>query len=152
MKKLQAGLLVFVLVLCTTLGCSKRQLIPGIIAGTGGAVFVSGVIYRATLPDDDSEGLFGKQARQKAVTASLMFTGLALILAGIIWSATTPVCTVDLDCWHGDVCETKTQTCVPKPFDPSENKETSTSFLLDPLQHDRFRLNLLHDISEPIPL
>ncbi|MCP4674805.1 MAG: hypothetical protein GY854_04685 [Deltaproteobacteria bacterium] len=152
MKKLQVCLLVFVLVLCTTFGCSKRQIIPGVIAGTGGAVFMSGVIYRAALPDEDSEGLFGKQSRQKAVTASLVFTGLALVLAGIIWSATTPVCTVDLDCWRGDVCETKTQTCVPKPFEPSENKETSTSFLLDSLQYDRFRLNLIHDIPKPIPL
>ena len=152
MKKFQVYLLAFGLVLCTTLGCSKRQLVPGIIAGTGGAVFVSGVIYRATLPGDDSEGLFGRQARQRAVTASLVFTGLALILAGVILSATTPVCTGDYDCWHGDVCNTRSQTCVPKPFKSSENKETTTSFLLDPFRSDRLRLNLHYDISKPLSL
>ncbi len=145
MRKANVFVVALVLLICTSWGCSKRQLMPGILAGMGGAALTAGVIYRATLPEEDSEGLFGKQAKQKAGTATLMFTGLALILTGVIWSATTPVCELDLDCWHGDVCETATKTCVPRPLEaPKTDGEPSKAFLELRLQ-DRIRLDVSRD-------
>ncbi len=74
--------IVFVFIVCWTSGCSKRQIIPGAVAGAGGAMFAASAIYRVALPDEDSKGLFGKQTEQKAAIATLMFTGIALIIAG----------------------------------------------------------------------
>jgi len=95
--------------------CSKRQLGPTLLAGGGTALMVSGVAYRASFHDEEDAGMLGRTAEQKGVTATLLFTGLALIVAGVIWSATTPVCETDDDCWIGDVCEPATRTCVPEP-------------------------------------
>jgi len=136
------------------LGCSKRQLGPAILAGAGGASVVAGVAYRAALPEEDSSGLFGKTTSQKATTAILWFGGAALILAGVIWSATTPVCETDMDCWTGDVCETKTNTCVPAPPKEPDGEEAQAMLnaahlaSFDPcarlpeMRPERFRLRL----------
>ena len=97
--------------------CSKRQIIPGIVAGIGGGMFASGVIYRATLPEEDSEGLLGRQSEQKATTAALLFTGFALAAVGIIWATTSPVCDTNEDCFAGDYCEKITGTCISSPED-----------------------------------
>ncbi|MCP4602174.1 MAG: hypothetical protein GY847_16940 [Proteobacteria bacterium] len=142
MSKTNICLTAIVLTFCWTLGCSKRQIMPGIVTGIGGATFLSGVVYRAALPDKDSEGLFGKQTRQKAAIATLMFTGMALVLVGVIWSATTPLCETDTDCWHGDVCDKATETCVPRPLATRETQTTLTAYLLNPLEYDHFELNL----------
>ena len=103
--------------LCVTPGCSKRMVVPGILAGTGAAAIVGGTAYRLSLPDNDSVGLLGRQPEQKAGISILLFAGAALVLAGVIWAATTPVCESDLDCWSGDVCAKSTGTCVVRPFD-----------------------------------
>ncbi len=103
--------------LCVTFGCSKRMVVPGILAGTGAAAIVSGTAYRLSLPENDSVGLLGRQPEQKAGISILLFAGAALVLSGVIWAATTPVCESDLDCWRGDVCEQSTGTCVVRPFD-----------------------------------
>jgi hypothetical protein len=101
--------------------CSKRQIAPGVTAGVGAGLFAGGVGYRISLPEEDSKGLFGDSPRQQAGTSVLMFSGIALMLAGIIWSATTPLCDVDGDCWAGDVCSKPARTCVPaSPADPGE--------------------------------
>ena len=112
-------------------GCSKRMIIPGILAGVGAGAFAGGVAYRASLPEDDSDGLFGRKSEQKAGISVLLFSGIALMLTGIIWSATTPVCEKDYDCWAGDVCEKSTKTCVPAG--PGAGKEEARSAFLPPL-------------------
>lgn len=104
-----------VLTVLASAGCSKRQLGPTLLAGGGAGLLVSGVAYRASFHDEEDAGLLGRTAEQRAVTATLAFSGLALILAGVIWSATTPVCESNGDCWVGDVCERSTSTCVPAP-------------------------------------
>jgi len=96
-------------------GCSKRQVVPVAFAGTGAALMTGGFVYRATLPEEDSQGLFGEQPRQKAGTAVLVFTGAALMLTGVIWSIATPICEVDSDCWGNDVCDQASSSCVPSP-------------------------------------
>jgi hypothetical protein len=123
------------------LACSKRQIVPGIVAGVGGATFASGVIYRAALPEEDSDGLFGRQADQKAVTATLVFSGVALIVAGVIWSATTPLCEADIDCFRGDVCEPATRTCVEKRLEPPQSESPSAAHLFPLAVYDKYKLN-----------
>jgi len=134
-----------------TPGCSKRMVVPGILAGTGAAAIVGGTAYRLSLPVNDSVGLLGRQPEQKAGISILLFAGAALVLAGVIWAATTPVCESDLDCWSGDVCEQSTGTCVVRPtVDPGSNENVDTAFLMmnrniiDPLgfESSRYALNL----------
>jgi hypothetical protein len=101
--------------------CSKKQIAPGVTAGVGAGLFAGGVGYRVSLPEEDSKGLFGDSPQQQAGTSILMFSGIALMLAGVIWSATTPLCEADGDCWAGDVCHKPTRTCVPAgPAVPGE--------------------------------
>ncbi len=107
------------------LGCSKKQIVPGIITGGGAITLTSGVIYRASLEDADS--LFGDTAQQKAVVATLVLTGTALILTGVILAATTPLCETDLDCWRGDQCDDATKSCVPKPIELDEQPQPALS-------------------------
>lgn len=95
--------------------CSKRQLGPTILAGSGAALMVGGVAYRASFHEEEDAGMLGRTAEQRAVTSTLLFSGLALIVAGVIWSATQPICEADHDCWIGDACEPTTGTCVPDP-------------------------------------
>ena len=96
-------------------GCSKRQVVPVAFAGTGAALMTSGFVYRATLPEEDSDEPFGEEPHQKAGTAVLIFTGAAFVLTGVIWSIATPICEVDSDCWGTDVCEATSKSCVPRP-------------------------------------
>jgi hypothetical protein len=105
-------------------GCSKRQIVPVAFAGTGAALMTGGFVYRATLPAEDSDELFGDEPRQKAGTAVLIFSGAALVLTGVIWSIATPLCEVDADCWARDVCDTASSTCVPRPasVDPQDDE------------------------------
>ncbi len=103
------------LLLLLPAACNKKQIAPGVVAGVGAGLFVGGIGYRVSLPEEDSEGLFGDSPRQKAGTSVLMFSGIALMLTGIIWSATTPLCETDSDCWAGEVCDRPTKTCVPAP-------------------------------------
>ena len=50
------SLVCFTAVLSITLaGCTKRQLVPGIIAGAGAAMVTSGAAYRASLDTDRME-------------------------------------------------------------------------------------------------
>ena len=149
MNKLLCYGLILGFVLSGLSGCSKKQLIPSIIAGTGAVLVTSGTIYRVTLPEKDSDGLFGRQPEQKATTASLLMGGLALIAVGIIWSATTTDCERDEDCWSGDRCEPSSKTCVPRPAETTEPPETQARFSL-PLPESvagaqlrsRFQLNI----------
>jgi len=112
-------------------GCSKKQVIPGILAGTGAAAMVGGVAYRVSLPEEDGEGLLGRQPQQKAGIAILLFAGAALALAGIIWSATTPMCAADADCWGNEVCNKPAGTCVPRPTSEEAKPSASVSLLTD---------------------
>ncbi len=111
-------------ILCVTSGCSKRMVVPGILAGTGAVAMVGGTAYRLSLPENDSVGLLGRQPQQKAGISILLFAGAALVLAGVIWAATTPVCESDSDCWRGDVCEKSTGTCVVRPADDETTNES----------------------------
>ncbi len=147
MNKFLVWTMIVALVVCTTLGCSKRLIIPSAIAGAGGAVFLSGVIYRASLPKEDAEGLFGKESKQKAAIGTLMLTGLALIVVGVIWAATTEICEVDSDCWSGDICDKKSQSCVRRPLETPKMDAHMTPVLLDSLKHDRYRLRLNRDLA-----
>jgi hypothetical protein len=132
--------------------CSKRQIIPGALAGAGAATLVGGVAYRATLDENDSEGLLGRTPRQQAVTATLVFAGAALIAAGVIWSVTTPVCDSDADCWAGDRCDKATWTCVPgqdpapqlgdRPAAPATAPEKPAALALPPIDHAAHTLTL----------
>jgi hypothetical protein len=150
MKKTIQTVLVIGLILVVTVGCSKKQVMPGVVAGAGGVLFLAGTIYRAAQPEG-TDGLFGETGQQMGVTASLMLSGLALMLAGVLWSAITPICESDADCWVGDKCQKSTKTCVIKAPEEAEVKaEESAYHLIDPLnsyKHDRFRLNLTaHDL------
>jgi len=137
MQRFISLLVVSVMIFVLATGCSKRQVIPGTIAGVGGVLFLSGTIYRVTL-DEGTEGIFGETREQQGVTASLMLGGLALMLVGIIWSATGTVCEEDHDCWVGDMCDKKSGTCVPRPAEtPSE-----TAALEHPIDLKGLRLNL----------
>jgi hypothetical protein len=128
------------LVICITAGCSKRQIIPGILTGTGAATLVTGVIYRASL--DDADSLFGDTSKQKAIVSTLTLTGLALMATGVILAATTPLCESSQDCFSSDVCDTKTQTCVPRPLKLPNADSTQAAFVLDPIIRDRFELDI----------
>ena len=150
MRNLVVFLSIFTL-LCVTSGCSKRMVVPGILAGTGAAAIVGGTAYRLSLPGNDSVGLLGRQPQQKAGISILLFAGAALILAGVIWAATTPVCESDLDCWSGDVCEKSTGTCVVRPTgEKATDKSVDTAILMmennfiDPLdfKSSKYALNL----------
>jgi hypothetical protein len=99
--------------------CSKRQLLPGITAGVGAGVFAAGVGYRLSIEADGSEDLLGSTAAQRATTSVLVFSGVALMLAGVIWSVTTPICESDADCWPGDSCDLGSRTCVEAPPEPA---------------------------------
>jgi hypothetical protein len=129
-------------------GCSKRQIVPITLASVGGATMIGGVVYRATLPEEDSGELFGRTPKQQAVTATLLFAGVALILTGVIWSATAPICNDDADCFMGDVCEKKTSTCVPEPAPQARNLTPPVllgaprDHRLPPLDDSRFTLRL----------
>ncbi|MDD5308792.1 MAG: hypothetical protein PHU25_15870 [Deltaproteobacteria bacterium] len=129
-------------------GCSKRQIIPGALAGVGAATLVGGVSYRATLPENDSEGLLGRTPKEQAVTASLVFTGAALVAAGIIWSVTTPVCETDTDCWTNDRCDKAASTCVPRQDLMPQLRDRPTapakpaSLVLPPVDHGAHTLTL----------
>jgi hypothetical protein len=112
-------------------GCSKKQVIPGILAGTGAAAMVGGVAYRVSLPEEDAEGLLGRQPQQKAGVAILLFAGAALVLAGIIWSATTPMCDSDADCWGGESCNEAAGTCVPRPAGTESRPAEPVSLMTD---------------------
>jgi hypothetical protein len=114
MKPFFLGVLAVALLLLPA-SCSKRQIAPGVMTGVGAGLFAGGVGYRISLPEEDSASLFGDTPQQKAGISTLMFSGIALMLAGIIWSATTPLCDADGDCWAGDVCHKPTRTCVPVP-------------------------------------
>ncbi len=133
MQRILSILVAVALVLAMT-GCSKKQLMPGIFAGVGSALIVGGVAYRVSLPDADNEGTFGRQSEQKAGIAILLFAGAALVLTGIIWSATTPVCDSNVDCWSGDICNKRSSTCVPAPVKEKEAvaSEGDVSVLNDP--------------------
>ena len=110
----------------------------------------AGTIYRVSLPDRDSEGLFGREPEQKATTASLMMGGLALIVVGVVWSATTPHCQHDEDCWSRDRCDTVSNTCVPRsPETQLEAQQGSRLVISPPLAlSERFRPNTV----TPFPL
>ena len=127
-----ARLIIAMAFLATAAGCSKRQVVPGVLAGTGAAAIAGGVGYRASL--GEAEEVFGDTAKEKGITTTLLLTGTALVIAGIVWSVTTPVCENDGDCWVGDVCEKKTNTCVPRPDEAPpeaapETEASETSFL-----------------------
>jgi len=141
--------LVLAIVVCGSTACSKRQLGPTLLAGGGAGLMVSGVAYRASFHDEEDAGLLGRTSEQQAVTATLLFSGLALIVAGVIWSATTPVCETNNDCWIGDVCEPATHTCVAAPAIAPSAPATSQAtlaprpaLLLAPLRPDRFVLEV----------
>lgn len=132
--------LVLILTVTTLSGCSKKHIMPAVITGVGGTLIVSGTVYRLSRPNEQSSDLLGSNPQEKAITGSLFFSGLALMTAGIIWSALTPICESDNDCWLGDYCNKATGTCVPKTA-PSEEKNEQigeqTSFL-----QSRFNDNL----------
>jgi hypothetical protein len=128
MTRLTAPLLAILLLATGLGGCSKRQVGPGIMAGVGAGLLVSGAGYRASL--DDSDELFGTTAGEKATTGTLMLGGTALMLAGIIWSVTTQTCETDSDCWAGDVCERSTDTCVKAPAKKKKTPEADTAAAL----------------------
>ena len=111
-----------------------------------------GRAYRLSLPEHDSVGLLGRQPGQKAGISILLFAGAALVLAGVIWAATTPVCESDSNCWRGDVCEKSTGTCVVRPADDkTTDGSVDVAFLImdkniiDPLgfEPSKYALNLL---------
>jgi hypothetical protein len=128
-------------------GCSKRQIVPISLAGAGAALMTSGFVYRATLPEEDSTELLGRSPQQKAATSVLIFGGAALILTGVIWSVTTPLCDSDSHCFGSDTCDEKTETCIapgPAPAEPESTAlifETETSRLTT-FQPGRFALDL----------
>lgn len=128
-----------------TPGCSKKQVIPAIVAGSGAALVTSGTIYRLTLPEKDSDGLFGRQPEQKATTATLLMGGLALIAVGIVWSATTTDCERDEDCWSRDRCDPSSKTCVPRPLQTNTHGKNHAIVLLPPSRQPyetRFQLRV----------
>ncbi len=92
-------------------GCTRRQLIPGLIAGGGAILTTSGAIYRATL-GEDTDGAFGDTDGEIATTAVLIFGGIGLLITGVIWSLTSTHCETNSDCWSDDVCEQRTHTCI----------------------------------------
>jgi hypothetical protein len=113
--KIARATLVSLLIVAAAAGCSKRQILPVAIAGAGAALMTGGFVYRATLPEEDSAGVFGETSKQKAITSTLVFSGLALVLVGVILSVTTPLCESDTDCWGSDTCEPATSTCAASP-------------------------------------
>ncbi|MFO8071920.1 MAG: hypothetical protein R6V85_08595 [Polyangia bacterium] len=130
--------------------CSKRQLLPGITAGAGAGVFAAGVGYRLSIEADGSEDLLGHTAAQRATTSVLVFSGVALMLAGVIWSVTTPICESDSDCWPGDSCDVGSQTCVEAPPEPASEDAAASrpaglegDFDLAPMSAEIPRLRLL---------
>jgi len=90
-------------------GCTRRQLVPGLVAGGGAVLSSSGAIYRASL---DSDGALGDTNGEIATTSVLIFGGISLLLTGIIWSLTSTRCDTNRDCWSGDVCEQRSHTCI----------------------------------------
>ncbi len=142
MNRIISYSIIGILILSIAVGCSKRQILPGIVAGAGGALTISGVAYRISLPEEDSDGLLGKQASQKAATGTLLLAGLALATIGIVWSATTPICEADYDCYGSERCVK--ETCVPDPKRPQEKADSSTSFRpVDP-SLGKYDLNIPH--------
>jgi hypothetical protein len=92
-------------------GCTRRQIIPGVVAGVGAAAIASGAIYRATL---DSEEPFGSTSGEIATTTVLMFGGLGILVTGVVLSITMSHCESNSDCWASDVCEQRTHTCISR--------------------------------------
>jgi hypothetical protein len=95
------------LVLLTS--CTRRQLVPGLIAGTGAILTTSGAIYRVSI---DSDEPLGDTSGEVATTSVLIFGGLGLLLTGVIWSLTSTHCDENADCWSDDVCEMRSHTCI----------------------------------------
>ncbi len=93
---------------CIT-GCTRRQLAPGILAGTGAIMTTSGGIYRATM---DTDRAFGETPGEIAGSTILIFGGIGLLIAGVVWSITSNHCDDNGDCWSNDVCERRTHTCI----------------------------------------
>jgi hypothetical protein len=116
-------------VLSTALtGCTKRQLVPGLIAGAGAAMVTSGAAYRASL---DTDRPFGDTDGQIGATTALLFGGLGLLVTGVVWSLTSAHCDDDSHCWPRDRCVRTTHTCVRRapaatPEGPSDHEEAST--------------------------
>lgn len=104
-----AGVAICTVVLLLSAGCTRRQLAPGIVAGSGALLMTSGGIYRATLETDEA---FGDTPGEIAGTTILIFGGLGLLLTGVIWSLTSSHCEDNGDCWSSDVCELRTHTCI----------------------------------------
>mgnify|MGYP006294354899 CR=1 FL=1 len=153
MRKLSVALIAAALSLSTG-ACSKRQIAPGILTGVGAGVFAGGVGYRVSLPEEDSVGLFGAEPQQKAGTSILVFGGIAIMLAGVVWSATTPLCQEDADCFGDEVCDQATSTCIslapPAPDGEVEAEPGPASALpgpLDPPVPARFALALSVDLG-----
>lgn len=109
MKQLLTGPALLLVVAVTLTGCTRRQLVPGLIAGTGAILTTSGGIYRATLDTDEP---FGDTSGEVAGTTVLIFGGIGLLITGIVWSITSNHCEDNGDCWSGDVCEVRTHTCI----------------------------------------
>ncbi len=101
------ALVIAALLLLTS--CTRRQLVPGIIAGTGAVLTTSGAIYRASLDTDEP---FGETSSEVATTAVLIFGGIGVLLTGIIWSLTSTRCDSNDDCWSDDACELRSHTCI----------------------------------------
>lgn len=140
--------LVSLLIAAAAAGCSKRQILPVSIAGAGAALMTGGFVYRATLPERDSAEVFGETAEQKAITSTLIFSGVALVLVGVILSITMPLCESSVDCWGTDTCEPATSTCATRPpaAEPDEPgaalapREPSPLIALAPIDPTRFTL------------
>ena len=118
----RVALVLAALVLLTS--CTRRQLVPGIIAGTGAILTTSGAIYRASLETDEP---FGETSGEVATTAVLIFGGIGLLLTGIIWSLTSTRCDSNDDCWSGDACELRSHTCIDGDAARRLNRGTSAS-------------------------
>ena len=97
--------------LLATGGCTRRQVIPGVVAGAGAAMLTSGAIYRATLDTDEP---FGETDGEIATTTVLIFGGLAALITGVVVSMTMTHCESNSDCWGRDVCELRSHTCISR--------------------------------------
>lgn len=93
----------------TAAGCTRRQVIPGVVAGVGAAMVTSGAIYRATLDTDEP---FGDTDGEVAGTTILLFGGIGLLVTGVVLSITFAHCESNDDCWASDVCELRSHTCI----------------------------------------
>jgi hypothetical protein len=133
MNRARLGLVLLVLAAALA-GCSKRHVVPISLTGAGAGLMVGGFVYRATLPEEDAAGPFGRTPQHKAVTSVLIFGGAALVLTGVILAITTPICETDGDCWAGDRCDQGTSSCVQAP--------ESAGLSLEPLASGRFDLCL----------